>query len=125
MTNHKRIALPDDPDTALLKGVAMDIGKEIVAYVERMHPNAINATSGGFPLSLRNSIYNEIVAAMKVTDPVEIQSRLDRRRKQRRELKAAYRNLRETDWEHARQQASDGADIIHIITPASDPRDDE
>ena len=102
MPSHKRVAAADDPDTALIKCVAMDIGKEVVAYVERMYPQAVSAASSSFRTSLRNSIYNEIIAAMKVTDPVEIQARLDRRKQHRREMRAMDKVLKETDWEHYR-----------------------
>jgi hypothetical protein len=97
--SHKRVAEPDDPATALVKGIAMDIGKEVVAYVERMYPEAIRATSSTFKLALRNSIYNEIIAALKVTDEAEILARLERRKKQRRDLKKQWAIIRDTDWE--------------------------
>lgn len=110
--SHKRIAEPDDPTSALVKGIAMDIGKEVVAYVERMYPQAISATSSTFKLSLRNSIYNEIIAALKVTDEAEILARLERRKKQRRELKKQWALLRDTDWEafRAKKAAAEGLD---------------
>jgi len=102
MPSHKRVAPPDDPDVALIKGVAMDIGKEVVAYVERMYPQAVSATSSTFKLSLRNCIFNEIIAAMRVTDPDEILARLERRRKERRKSKAISDIIRDTDWERYR-----------------------
>ena len=115
MTSHKRVAPADDPDTALLKGVALDIGKEVVACVERMYPQAISATSSTFRLSLRNAIYNEIVAAMKVTDPAEIQARLTARAKHRREMRRVQARLNETDYEAVRadpaKQQSECGDI--------------
>lgn len=102
MTNHKRVALPDDPDRSLVKGIAMDIGKEVVAYVERMYPQAVEHTSSTFRLSLRNCIHNEIMGALESTDRDEILARLARRKKERRELKAVWAKIRDTDWEHAR-----------------------
>lgn len=102
MTSHKRVAPADDPDVALMKGVAMDIGKEVVAYVERMYPKAISATSSTFRMSLRNSIYNQIVSAMKLKDPAEIQAWLDARKKHRREMKRITDRLDETDYEAVR-----------------------
>ena len=95
----KKVALADDPAKALIKAIAMDIGKEVVAYVERMYPQAVSASSSTFKLSLRNSIYNEIMAALEVTDEGKIMARLQERKKHRRELKAMWKNLRETDWE--------------------------
>ena len=97
--SHKRVAHPDDPARALVKGITMDIGKEVVAYVERMYPQAISATSSTFKLSLRNTIYNEIIAALETTDEKKILERLQRRKKERRKLKHMHEIIRDTDWE--------------------------
>ena len=108
MTSHKRIAEADDPSTALVKSIAMDISKEVVAYVERMYPQAISASSSTFKFSLRNCIYSEIIAALKVTDEQEILARLERRKRQRRELKKQWQIIRETDWEAFRAKRDAG-----------------
>jgi hypothetical protein len=100
--SHRRVAPADDPARALVKGIALDIGKEVVAYVERMYPSAISASSSTFRLSLRNTIYNEIIAALEVTDEAEIVARLAQRRKTRRDLKRQWAAIRDTDWEACR-----------------------
>ena len=107
MTVRKRVAIADDPDRALVKGIAMDIGKEVVAYVERLYPQAISATPSTFQISLRNCIYNEIIAALAVTDPDEIIKRLALRKAQRRELKAQWASIRETDWDAYRRKRAE------------------
>ena len=99
MPSHKRVAEPDDPARALVKGIAMDIGKEVVAYVEYMYPQAISASPSTFKLSLRNAIYTEIIAALEITDEAEILARLARRKKERRDFKRQWSLLRDTDWE--------------------------
>src|SRR4051812_36162363 len=63
----------------LVKEIAMDIGKEVAAYVERMYPEAVTATSSTFLLSLRNDIYNEIIGALDTTDEKAIIERLSHR----------------------------------------------
>lgn len=78
----------------LIKEIAMDIGKDVVAYIEVMYPEAITATSSTFKLSVRNSIYNEIMAAIDVSDEGQIRARLRDRKKFRREWTAAYRKIR-------------------------------
>ena len=80
----------------LVKAIAMDIGKETVAYVEVMYPKAIEATSSTFKLSLRNHIYNEIMAAIKVNDEGQVVARLQDRKAFRRWWTAAYRKLRKS-----------------------------
>ena len=81
----------------LVKAIAMDIGKETVAYVEVMYPDAIKATSSTFKLSLRNHIYNEIMAAIEVNDEGNVIARLQDRKKFRRWWTAAYRKIRNKD----------------------------
>jgi hypothetical protein len=78
----------------LVKEIAMDIGKETVAYVEVMYPEAIKAASSTFKLSLRNHIYNQIMAAIEVNDEGKIKDRLVDRKKSRREWLATYRKIR-------------------------------
>jgi len=110
--SHKRVAEPDDPARALVKGVALDIGKEVVAYIEYMYPQAIAATSSTFKIAIRNKIYNEIIAALEVTDEAEILARLVDRKKWRREQKKQWALLRDTDWEafRAKKAAAEGFD---------------
>ena len=81
----------------LVKAIAMDIGKETVAYVEVMYPKAIEATSSTFKLSLRNHIYNQIMAAIEVNEEGQVIARLADRKKFRRWWTAAYRKIRNKD----------------------------
>ena len=78
----------------LIKAIAMDIGKDTVAYIEVQYPAAIEATSSTFKLSIRNHIYNQIMAAIEVNDAGQIEARLERNKKHRREWLACYRKLR-------------------------------
>lgn len=84
-----------DAARALVKEIAMDIGKETVAYIQVMYPKAIEATSSTFKLSIRNHIYNEIMAAIEVTDEGKIRARLKDRKKFRRWWVATYRKIRD------------------------------
>lgn len=79
----------------LIKEIAMDIGKDVVAYVEVQYPKAIEATSSTFKLSLRNCIYNEIMAAIEVSDEGKVKARLRDRKQFRRRWTAAWRKIRE------------------------------
>lgn len=88
-----RIGQPISRD--IVKEIAMDIGKSTVAYVEVQYPNAIKATSSTSSLSLRNHIYNEIMAALETIDEAEIVARLEARKKFRREQRAAWKRIRE------------------------------
>lgn len=103
----KRIATADDPRKALIKAIALDIGKDTVAYVEYMYPQAVSATPSTFRMSLRNYIFNQIMAALEVTDEDKILKRLQVRAKHRREFKAFWKKNQETDWEAYRKKNSD------------------
>lgn len=72
----------------------MDIGKEVVAYIEVQYPKAIEATSSTFKLSVRNCIYNQIMAAIEVNDAGQITARLKERKEFRRRWTAAWRKIR-------------------------------
>lgn len=78
----------------LIKEIAMDIGKETVAYIEVMYPQAIESTSSTFKLSVRNHIYNQIMAALDVNEEGAVLDRLEDRKKWRREWTAQYRRIR-------------------------------
>ena len=81
----------------LVKLIAMDIGKEICVYIEVMFPDVAKAgEKSTFLLSVRNSIYNEIMESLKTTNERDILARIDRRKKFRRKWKADYKKLRET-----------------------------
>lgn len=84
---------PQDPK-ALIKALAMNIGKNVVAYVDVMYPEARKACSSTFRLSLRNSIYNEIMAALEVDEEGKIIAKLQRDAKFRRQWTAAYKAIR-------------------------------
>lgn len=85
-------AIPQQPiPPDLVKEMAMDIGKEVAAYIERQYPEAVKATSSTFLLSVRNATYNEIIAAIGTSDADEIKERLARRKLERRRLRAMWK----------------------------------
>jgi hypothetical protein len=91
-------ALPAAPgpwSRELVKEIAMDIAKETVAHIEQMYPAALLAAPSTFPLSVRNKIFNEIMAAIDVNDAGQIAVRLKRRRTLRRKLTADFRRMRQ------------------------------
>jgi hypothetical protein len=91
--------LPAVPEWSreLIKEVAMDIGKELVAYIEIMYPDVFAAGNSGFKLSMRNHIHNDIVGAV---DALATQDKarawLEARKKHRREWLAQWRKIRNT-----------------------------
>lgn len=94
MTAQKNLAVRktalDKPDStdALVRDIAMDIGKAVSHHIEMMYQAAVEATSKSMLLSVRNTVYNEIMAAIQVNDEGEIVARLRQRKKHRRNIKA-------------------------------------
>ncbi len=89
-------AKPQEPiPRDLVKEIALDIGKEVAAHIERMYPKAVEATSKSMLVSVRNCVYNEIMAALGTTDADEIAARLNERKKSRRVLNSLYKNIRD------------------------------
>jgi hypothetical protein len=91
MTND--LALPEF-DKALISDVAMEIGKEMVAYLEMMYPDVYAAMNSGCKLSIRNHIHNDIMWAIKNRDEGEYRRWILTRKKHRRELLKQYRSHR-------------------------------
>ncbi len=91
----KTLTVPSQPlPPDLVKEMAMDIGKEIAAYIERQYPQAVAATSNSFLTSVRNAVYNEIIAAIGTSNVGEIEQRLERRKRDRRKLRALWKAAR-------------------------------
>lgn len=78
----------NDPDAELIREVAMDIGKAVVHHIETMYPAMFQAVAGSAKLSVRNTVYNEIMAAIPVMDADAIRARLDERKRHRRRINA-------------------------------------
>ncbi len=78
----------------IVKLIAMDIGKAVAAHIETMYPDAVTATGSTFLLSVRNCTHNEIMAALDTSDVDAILARLERRKEQRRWIKAVVKAAR-------------------------------
>ncbi len=89
----RELAKPN-ADRQLISEVAMDIGKEMVAYLEVMYPDQYATFNSGTKLSIRNHIHNDIMAALDTIDADEIKARLEQRRKRRREWLKRWRAIR-------------------------------
>lgn len=87
----KRVALPDA--NALNKAIAMDIGKEMVAYLEVMYPDVFNVMNSGCRLSIRNHIHNDIIAALEVNGTQAHLDRIAERTEFRRNWLRTYRAI--------------------------------
>lgn len=94
MPSHRRIAKATDQRKALTSAIAMDVGKEMVAYLEVMYPDVFEKMNSGCRLSIRNHIHNDIIAAMEIIGTANHLERLKDRAEFRRRWVATYRNIR-------------------------------
>ena len=94
MPSHRRVAKATDYRKAMISAIAMDCGKEMVAYLEVMYPDVFEKMNSGCCLSIRNHIHNDIMAAMDVGSAENHLVRLKKRADFRRKWVAAYRNMR-------------------------------
>lgn len=85
-----------DADRELIKEIAMDIGKEVVARIETMYPAMFEAAAGTAKISIRNCVYNEIMAALEVNEAAAIRDRLEARKVFRRKMLKVYRGIRKS-----------------------------
>lgn len=79
----------------VIKLIADNIAKEVASHIEIMYPDAVTATSQNMLRSVRGCVFNEIMASLELTDEDAILARLDRNKKHRREMRAAYRKIRD------------------------------
>lgn len=83
-------------DRELVSRIAMDIGKAVVSHIRTMYPQAYAAMPKSGHLSLRNCVYNEIMAAINVTDAIEIEERIKQRAFDRKTTHKIYEAVRRT-----------------------------
>lgn len=81
---------------AVIREIAMDIGKEAVSHLRTMYPDAYAALGKSGALSLRNCVHNEIIAAVKIEHVDDIAERLKDRSANRKRTHAVFSKIRET-----------------------------
>jgi hypothetical protein len=92
MSNY--VTLGDSANLAAIKRLAMDVGKEVVAYVEYMYPASLKAVNEqSMKLSLRNCVYNQIIEAMRIAESGDIDGNIAVRKAQRKKLKKMWQNI--------------------------------
>jgi hypothetical protein len=83
-----------DLDKSLISDVAMEIGKEMVAYLEVQYPEVYAAMNSGCKLAIRNHIHNDIMWAIKHRSEKEYRDWIDVRKKRRRDWLKSWRAIR-------------------------------
>lgn len=84
----------------LIKAMAMDAGKNLCAYLEVMYPEVWHGQNSGFKISMRNHVYNDIMALAELHDEASIRKRLAEHEAHRKKWVGAYRKMRSKKCEH-------------------------
>jgi hypothetical protein len=85
-----REALPRE----LVRDIAMEIGKEVASHIETMYPAAVEATAKSMLLSVRNSVHNDIMAAVDALETGDAEAWLARRQEHRRAIRRQWRKTK-------------------------------
>jgi hypothetical protein len=101
MTENLPAKITKPLDKELISEIAMDIGKSVAQYIDWMYPKAVEAASSSFLLAVRNSIHNEIMAAIELNDEGQIIDRLKDRKKWRRGFNKLRKITKEASPENA------------------------
>ncbi|GBQ85675.1 hypothetical protein AA14337_3135 [Acetobacter malorum DSM 14337] len=66
-SSHSVAQLDDSDDSAnhLTREVFLDLGKEVAHRIKMDFPEAVDACSSTFLLSVRNSLFNELISTLK------------------------------------------------------------
>ena len=92
------------------KGLAADIGREVAHHIETMYPQAVEACSSNFLLSVKGCVHNEIMAVLDFKgDALAMSKRLAERELFRRKIRKFYGNLRKPSKRLALPQRNDRA----------------
>ena len=92
-----QVPAKQDLDRALISEVAMDIGKDLVAYIYRMYPDVWNAMNSGAKLSFRNHVHNDIMSVLACRTEADYREWIERRKVARRKLMKMVRANRTGD----------------------------
>lgn len=79
---------PVEFSEAMIRQIAMDVGKDVVAHIEHAYPQMLQAVSTkSASLSIRNATYNAIMAAVRAADQGEVEIMLKRNAEHRRTMR--------------------------------------
>jgi hypothetical protein len=83
-----------DMTRQLISDVAMELGKQMVAYIEVQYPDVYATMNSGCKLSIRNGTHNNLMAALNCRTEEEYRAWIEKNKKFRREWLKTYRAIR-------------------------------
>jgi hypothetical protein len=88
-------AVPPTPDFLtddLVRKIAMDVGKEVVEYIEWMYPKMFEAVAKSAKSSVRHCVYNRLMEAVKAANEGRVEQMLDFHDRHRRKMRQIRRS---------------------------------
>lgn len=80
---------------ALVRQIAMDVGKQVVDHIDAMYPRMFDHVSKpSASLSIRNTAYNAIMEAVEAANKGEVEVMLQRHDQHRRTMRALRKTAR-------------------------------
>ena len=77
-----------DFSEALVRQIAMDVGKQVVSHIEFAYPEMLkNVSAKSASLSIRNTAYNAIMEAVKAANKGDVEQMLKRHETHRRAIR--------------------------------------
>ena len=83
-----------DINKELISEIALEIGKDMVAYLEIYYPEVFAVMNSGCKLSIRNHIHNDIMWAIRNRHEGEYREWIKRRQENRRKMLKSVRARR-------------------------------
>lgn len=81
-----------DFSEALVRQIAMDVGKQVAFHIETQYPGMFDAVAAkSAALSIRNTTYNSIMEAVKAANKGEVETMLKRHDAHRRDIRRLRR----------------------------------
>lgn len=77
-----------DFSEALVRQIAMDVGKQVAFHIETQYPAMLDAVAAkSAALSIRNTAYNAIMEAVKAANQGQVEQMLKRHNEHRRTIR--------------------------------------
>lgn len=86
-----------DFSEALVRQIAMDVGKQVAFHIETQYPAMLDAVAAkSAALSIRNTAYNAIMEAVKAANNGEVEKMLKRHNEHRRIIRKLRKSVQQT-----------------------------
>lgn len=83
------------PTDEAIRKIAMDVGKQVVAHIEYAYPKMFESVPKIAKLSMRNCVYNAIIAAVEAADEGRDEQQIKDNSEHRRKMAKIMKKIRQ------------------------------